>query len=75
MVWVYDRTESVLVATLMHASLIVSTVQTILTPATTGVAFLTWFFLLTAALWIAVAGIVAAGQGQRSGRPLLRRAA
>jgi membrane protease YdiL (CAAX protease family) len=35
MVWVYDRTESLLVAVFMHASLIVSTTP-ILLPAMTG---------------------------------------
>jgi hypothetical protein len=35
MVWVYDRTESLLVAMLMHASLIASTLF-ILVPVTTG---------------------------------------
>ena len=58
MVWVSDRTESLLVATLMHASLIVSTVA--LVPPTTGAAFLTWFGILTAMLWVVVAVVFAA---------------
>ena len=37
MVWVYDRTESLLIAVLMHASLIVSTMPGLI-PATTGIA-------------------------------------
>ena len=57
MVWVYDRTESLLVTVLMHASLIVSTTP-ILVPAMTGVAFLTWFVVLTVALWVVVAAVV-----------------
>jgi membrane protease YdiL (CAAX protease family) len=57
MVWAYDRTDSLLIAILMHAALIASTVQTVLTPPTTGVAFLTWFFGLTALFWLAVAAI------------------
>jgi len=61
MVWVYDRTESLLVAVLMHASLIVSTTP-ILLPAQTGVAFLTWFSALTVALWVVVLAVAAASQ-------------
>jgi D-alanyl-D-alanine carboxypeptidase len=44
MVWVYDRTESLLLATLMHGSLIASTAMPILVPPVTGGGFLTWFF-------------------------------
>jgi membrane protease YdiL (CAAX protease family) len=65
MVWVYDRTESLLVATLMHASLIVSTTP-MLIPAATGVAFLTWFLALAAALWVVVAAVAMANGGQLS---------
>jgi membrane protease YdiL (CAAX protease family) len=64
MVWIYDRTESLLLATLMHASLIVSTVA--LVPATTGAAFLTWFLIFTAILWVVVAAVVVTNSGQRS---------
>jgi membrane protease YdiL (CAAX protease family) len=55
MVWVYDRTESVLIAALMHASLTASTV--ILQPPSTGVPFAVWNAALAAALWIVVAGV------------------
>jgi membrane protease YdiL (CAAX protease family) len=58
MVWVYDRTGSLLVAVLMHASLIVSTTP-ILIPATTGLTFLSWFLVMTAALWVVVAAVAA----------------
>jgi len=56
MVWVYDRTESLFVATLMHASYIFSTLF-VLAPPTTGVPFLIYSWVFTAALWIAV-GVV-----------------
>lgn len=39
MVWVYDRTESLLAATLMHGGLTASTATPNLVPATTGVTF------------------------------------
>ena len=55
MVWVYEHTGSLLVTTLMHASLTASTVF-IFSPSATGVAFLGYGWALTAALW----GIVAA---------------
>jgi membrane protease YdiL (CAAX protease family) len=69
MVWVYDRTESLLVATLMHGSLIASTVMPILVPPTAGVAFLTWFLASAAVLWLMVGVIVAANPGQLSRQP------
>ncbi|HEY8925945.1 MAG TPA: CPBP family intramembrane glutamic endopeptidase [Polyangia bacterium] len=55
MTWVYDRTESVLLATLMHGSLIASTAVPILVPPTTGGAFLAWFMASAAAFWAVVA--------------------
>lgn len=59
MVWVYDRTGSLLVAWLMHASFAASTF--VLGPAPlTGVAFLTWFLIVTAAFWGLVAAVAVA---------------
>lgn len=58
MLWVYDHTDSLLIAILMHAALIVSTVQTVLTPPTTGTAFLIWFFSLSVLFWLAIAVII-----------------
>jgi membrane protease YdiL (CAAX protease family) len=55
MVWVYDQTESLLVAMLMHASLSASTL--ILQPVATGMPFMTWNFVLAAALWLVVAAV------------------
>jgi uncharacterized protein len=77
MVWVYDRTNgSLLVATLMHASLTASTVF-IFTPEATGLAFLTYILVFTAALWMVV-GAVPLAQGEhllrQPQRPLRRRA-
>jgi membrane protease YdiL (CAAX protease family) len=73
MVWVYDRTESLLVATLMHASLTASTVF-IFSPLATGITFLTYGLCLTAALWIVV-GVIGMGDGHLSRQPLQRRVA
>lgn len=56
MVWVYDRTGSLLVAMLMHASLTASTF--ILGPlAISGVALLTYGFGVAAVMWILVAAV------------------
>jgi hypothetical protein len=78
MVWVYDRTHgSVLVATLMHASLTASTIF-IFTPVATGVAFLTYILVLAAALWVVVGGVALANGGhlsQQPQQPLRRRVA
>ena len=55
MVEVYDRTASLLVAMLMHASLSASTV--ILQPVSTGLPALSWNLILAAVLWIIVAAV------------------
>jgi membrane protease YdiL (CAAX protease family) len=74
MVWVYDRTGSLLVAVLMHASYIFSTLF-VLAPPTTGVPFLTYSGVFAVALWVVVAAVAAADSGQLSRQPLARRAA
>lgn len=68
MVWVYDRTESLLVAMLMHASLTTSVL--VLGPlALSGTALLTYNLALAAALYL-VAGAVAMANGwQLSSQP------
>ena len=58
MVWVYDRTDSLLVAILMHASLTASTVV-ILTPQATGASLIAYYLALATGLW-ALVGVVAA---------------
>jgi len=74
MVWVYDRTESLLVAMLMHASLTASVL--ILGPlAISGVPLLTYDLVLAAALWIVVAAIAVTNRGQLSRQPLRQWAA
>lgn len=61
MVWVYDRTGSLLVAMLMHAVLSASTL--ILQPQTTA-GHLTWNLVLAAALWTIVAAVAVAKRRQ-----------
>jgi hypothetical protein len=64
MVWVYDRTGSLLVAILMHASMLACAI--ICVPAATGIAFLAYVFALAAALWVVVAAVAVANGGKLS---------
>jgi membrane protease YdiL (CAAX protease family) len=73
MVWVYDRSGSLLVAVLMHASYIFSTLF-VLAPPTTGVPFLAYSGVFAVALWVAVAAVAIANGGQFSRQPLRRAA-
>jgi uncharacterized protein len=68
MVLVYDRTGSLLVALLMHTSLVAS--WTILTPVTiTGMRLVTYYWVLTAALCVVVAAVALANRGQLAPQP------
>jgi membrane protease YdiL (CAAX protease family) len=77
MVWIYDRTGSLLVAILMHASLIASSISGfgLVPPAISGVPFLTMFLVFAAALWVVVAAVAVANDGHLSREPLQRRMA
>jgi len=71
MVWVYDRTESLLVAMLMHVSLVATLM--IIDPSLTGGSLLTFILVRAAVLWIFVAAVAVANRGQLSQQPLQRR--
>jgi len=74
MVWLYDRTESLLVAMLMHASLTAS--MLILGPlAISGGTLLTYELVFAAALWVVVAAVVVADRRHLSRQPLRKRVA
>jgi membrane protease YdiL (CAAX protease family) len=74
MVWVYDRTGSLLLAMLMHASL--TATQLILMPSpASGMSLLTSILAWAATLWIVVAVIAVASGGRLSPQLLSRRAA
>ena len=76
MVWVYDRTESLLVAMLMHVSLTTSLL--ILNPiGISGANLLVFSFAFAAAVWVVVGAIAArtARRPERRGVPRARRAA
>lgn len=67
MVWVYDRTESLLVAMIMHASLTGSILFIFMPLALSEVSLLTWYLALAAALWAVVAA-VALANGRKGAR-------
>ena len=71
MVWVYERTESLLLAMLMHASLAGFTF--ILFPPSAVVANLISGFAYAAALWVVVAAVAMANGWHLTPQPLLRR--
>jgi uncharacterized protein len=71
MVWVYDRTESLLVAMLMHASLVAFWI--ISTPVgMVGVPLVTWYLVWAAALWAVVGAVAMANHGHISRQPPLQ---
>jgi CAAX protease family protein len=71
MVWVYERTGSLLVAILMHVSLAAFTF--ILTPPLGGVPYWVIGFAYAAALWVIVAVVAVAQGGHLSRQPPPRR--
>ena len=73
MVWVYDRTESLLVSILMHASLVATTL-TLPSMELSGTPLLTWLLAWAAALWVFVAAVAVTNRGHLSREPLPRQA-
>jgi len=71
MVWVYDRTGSLLGAMVMHVSLAASTF--ILIPPVPGVASVVLSFVPAAAMWAVVGVVAVANGGHLSRQPLRRR--
>jgi membrane protease YdiL (CAAX protease family) len=72
MVWVYDRTESLLVAILMHTSLLAS--QFIIIPLSlVGVAAVTLNLVFTAVLWAVVGAVALVNHGHLTRQPPLSR--
>src|SRR5215216_5515029 len=72
MVWVYDRTESLLLAILMHASLLAS--QLIIIPLSlVGVATVTLDLVFAAVLWAVVGVVALANHGHLTRQTTIRR--
>jgi CAAX protease family protein len=72
MVWVYDLTESLLVAMLMHAGLSAFTVILAVPPTIALVPGLTYDLVLAAALWAFVGAVAVINHGHLSRHPPLR---
>jgi CAAX protease family protein len=73
MVWVYDRTQSLLVVMLTHASLTAGTL--ILQPGIAGMPAVTYNLVLAAMVYLGIAAVAMANGGRLSRQPLLRRLA
>jgi hypothetical protein len=71
MVWVYDRTGSLLVAMLMHRSLTASSL--ILGAGVVGIPLVTFDLIWAAVLWAVVAAVAVANGGHLCRQPSLRR--
>jgi CAAX protease family protein len=67
MVWVYDRTESLLLASLMHSSLIASALFILAPVALAGGVYVTWSAMLAAALWIVLGAVALGNRGRLRG--------
>jgi len=57
MVWVYDRTNSLLVSVLMHASLMAS-LNALVPTELSGISLLTWILAWAAALWVVCGTVI-----------------
>jgi membrane protease YdiL (CAAX protease family) len=70
MTWVYERTESLLVAVLMHASLDAFWLSST-PPGITPISLITWYLVWGAVLWAIVAAVAIANRGHlaRPGKP------
>jgi membrane protease YdiL (CAAX protease family) len=67
MMWVYDRTGSLMVVMLMHASLTAST-MIVEPPGISGMSLVIYDLISAAAMWIVVAMVIVANGGQLEGR-------
>jgi membrane protease YdiL (CAAX protease family) len=72
MVWVYDRTQSLLIGILMHVSL-TGSARIIGAPGIAGLSLLTFDLLWFAAVWVVVAVVAVVSRRQLSRQPLRER--
>ena len=75
MVWLYDRTESLLLATLMNVSLLVGLHNLVPGGSLAGVDLMSWYLVSAAALWVVVGAVALANGGHLTRQPPRRRAA
>lgn len=69
LVWIYDRTGSLLMTTIMHASLTACNVF-IFRPEATGESFLIYGWAMAAVFWIIIAAVAVAQKGELSQQPI-----
>ena len=74
MVWVYERTGSLFVTILMHASLDAAMLS-FPPSALTGPALVTWILVWSAALWVLVAAVAVFNRSRTARHPLQERLA
>ena len=74
MVWVYDRTESLLVSVLMHASLMAS-LNALVPTKLSGTTLLTWILVWAAVLWVIVGAVAIAINRRYSRQPVQKQMA
>jgi membrane protease YdiL (CAAX protease family) len=74
MVWVYGRTESLLISILMHASLMAS-LNALVPAKLTGTTLLIWILTWAAALWVIAAVVALSNRKWRIRQPAQRRMA
>ena len=74
MVWVYDRTKSLLVPMLMHVPIVVGQFV-LIPPAISEVPVVTFDLVFGGALWVVVAAVAVANRGQLSRQPFPSRVA
>jgi membrane protease YdiL (CAAX protease family) len=74
MVWVYGRTESLLISILMHASLMAS-LNALVPAKLTGTTLLIWILTWAAALWVIAAVVALSNRKWRTRQPAQRRMA
>ena len=72
MVWVYDRTDSLLLSVLMHASLMGS-LNALVPVELSGTTLITWIFSWAIALWIIIAVGMMIKEKRPSGQPMQKR--
>ncbi len=74
MVWVYEHTRSLLLAMLMHVSLVASNVF-IFMPAVTGAGLLIYLVVWGGVLWLIATGVASAQHRQSVRQPLQQQMA
>lgn len=75
MVWVYDRTESLLLGMLMHLSLTGNVFFIFMPEGIGGEPLMIWYLAMTAVLWVLVAAVAIFNGMQLASQPLRKHAA